>query len=321
MRIVVALGGNALLRRTDPPEAELQQEHVRAAAAAIAPVADKHQVIICHGNGPQIGMLAMESADDPRLTRPFPLDALGAQTQGMIGYWLAQELANAGVLRPIAVVVTQTVVDADDPAFDKPTKFVGRTYSSGEAHRLAAKRGWTVAPDGNRWRRTVPSPQPKRIVEIPVISGLVEQGTIVVCGGGGGAPVVQDDTGLHGVEAVVDKDFTAAVLAAEVGADRLVLLTDVDSVKRNFGTPEQSSLLSVNTAELRKMLFPAGSMGPKVEACVQFVEQTGNVAVIGSLAQAAKVIDGSAGTTVTRAPDPAAPAARERSDAPSTTES
>jgi carbamate kinase len=186
MRIVVALGGNALLRRTDRPEAGIRQEHVRAAAAAIVPIAERHQLIVCHGNGPQVGMLAAESAADPELARPFPLDALGAQTQGMIGYWLAQELANAGLLRPIAVVVTQTVVDAGDAAFDWPTKFVGRTYSSGEAHRLAAKHGWTVAPDGNRWRRTVPSPEPKRIVEIPVVTGLLEHGTVVVCGGGGG---------------------------------------------------------------------------------------------------------------------------------------
>ena len=304
MRIVVALGGNALLRRTDQPDADIQQEHVRAAAAAIVPMAERHQVIVCHGNGPQIGMLAMESAADPELTRPFPLDALGAQTQGMIGYWLAQELVNAGMLRPVAVVLTQTVVDADDPAFGDPTKFVGRTYASGKAHRLAAKYGWTVAPDGNRWRRTVPSPEPKRIVELSVIADLAERGTVVVCGGGGGAPVVQDGNGLRGVEAVVDKDLTAAVLAVAMGADRLVLLTDVDSVKRNFGTPEQSSLLSVTTAELRKMIFPAGSMGPKVEACVRFVEQTGKKAMIGSLDRAAKVADGLAGTTVTRAPGP-----------------
>jgi carbamate kinase len=302
MRIVVALGGNALLQRTDPPDAGIQQEHVRAAAAAIGPIADRHQVIVCHGNGPQIGMLAAQSAADPELARPFPLDALGAQTQGMIGYWLAQELTNAGVIRPVAVVLTQTVVDRDDPAFEKPTKFVGRTYSSGEAHRLAARHGWTVAPDGNRWRRTVPSPEPKRIVEMSVIGDLLEHGTLVVCGGGGGAPVVQDEHGLHGVDAVVDKDLTAAVLAEEVQADRLVLLTDVDSVKRNFGTPQQSSLLSVNTSELRKMFFPAGSMGPKVEAAVRFVERTGKRAMIGSVAQATKVVDGSAGTTVSRAP-------------------
>jgi carbamate kinase len=220
----------------------------------------------------------------------------------MIGYWLAQGLANAGVLRPVAVVLTQTVVDRDDPAFQKPTKFVGRTYPSGAAHRLAARYGWTVAPDGNRWRRTVPSPEPKLIVEIPVIGDLLEHGTLVVCGGGGGAPVVRDDTGMHGVDAVVDNDLTAALLAVDVQADRLVLLTDVDSVKRNFGTPKQSSLLSVNTAELRKMFFPAASMGPKVEAATRFVEQTGKRAMIGAVAQATKVVDGSAGTTVMRAP-------------------
>jgi carbamate kinase len=228
------------------------------------------------------------------------LDALGAQTQGMVGYWLAQELANAGVRRPAAVVLTQTVVDADDPAFDRPTTFVGPTYSAGVAHRLAGKHAWTVAPDGNRWRRTVPSPEPQRIVESSLIAGFAAGGSVVVCGGG--TSVVAGEHGLRGADALVDKDSAAAVLAAEVAADRLVMLTDVDSVKRNFGTAEQSSLLSVNTATLRKMFFPGRTIGPKIDACVRFVERTGNVAMIGALGQAAKLVDGSAGTTVTRAP-------------------
>ncbi|HVV18764.1 MAG TPA: carbamate kinase [Pseudonocardiaceae bacterium] len=282
MRIVVALGGNASLWRTDPS--------VRDAAAALAPIAERHQLIVCHGNGPLIG----ESGES---VTPLPLDVQAAAAQGTVGYRLAQAFADAGMLRPAAVLVTQVVVADDDPAFDRPATFVGPRYSAGVAHRLAAKHAWTVAPEGNRWRRTVPSPTPLRVVEAPVVAALAGDGTAVLCG----ASVVTGDP-LRGVEAVVDRDAAAGVLAADVAADRLVMLTDVDSLKRNFGTAEQSSLLSVNTAELERMYFPAASMGPKVDACVRFVRRTGNPAMIGSLEQAAKVVDGSAGTTVTRAP-------------------
>jgi carbamate kinase len=303
--LVVALGGNALLERGERPDAGVQQRHVRTAARALAPLASRHTLVLCHGNGPQVGVLALESANDPELTHPFPLDSLGAQTQGMIGYWLAQELSNAGVA-PAVAIVTQTVVDREDPAFGAPTKFVGAGYSEQEARRLAAEHGWTIARDTAGWRRVVASPQPLRVVELPTIRRLVESGTTVICGGGGGVPVVTGEHGrIEGAQAVVDKDSTAALLAIELGADRLIVLTDVDAVKRDFGTPRERSLATVDVAELRAMDFPAGSMAPKVEACMRFVAATGRSAAIGALRDAAAVLAGAAGTTITTSRSPA----------------
>ncbi len=301
MRVVVALGGNALLERGEPAEAAIQLRHIQKAAYALAPLAADHELVVCHGNGPQVGLLALESAADRTLRRPYPLDALGAQTQGMIGYWLTQSLRNAGVTRPVLAVVTQTVVDTADPAFTDPTKFVGPVYSYGQAQQLADLRGWTIAPDGEHWRRVVPSPEPRRIVEQDSIGALVAAGTVVVCGGGGGAPVL-DDAGLRGVEAVVDKDLTAALLAVALDADRLVLLTDVPGVMARFGTPKATLLpwLDLPTT----MTFPAGSMGPKVEACRRFATATGRPAAIGALADASAVLAGANGTTVTRGAAP-----------------
>jgi carbamate kinase len=306
MRAVIALGGNALLRRSDRPDADIQQAHVRQAAAAIAPLAADHQLIVCHGNGPQIGILATESADDPELSRPFPLDVLVAQTQGMIGYWLAQELSNAGVRAPIAVVVTRTLVDAADPAFAAPTKFIGRTYSADLAARLARERGWSVAADGASWRRVVASPEPREVLELHTINQLLDLGALVVCAGGGGAPVVRDGQGdrtrLRGVEAVVDKDLTAALVAIDSKADRLVMLTDVAAVKRDYGTAHESTIARVDVAELSRLTFAAGSMGPKVAAGIRFVRSTGFPAMIGALGDAAAVLAGAAGTTILAAP-------------------
>ncbi|WNV84793.1 carbamate kinase [Umezawaea sp. Da 62-37] len=301
MRIVIALGGNALLARGEKPDAAIQLHHVRAAAEALAPLAVDHELVICHGNGPQVGLLALESQADVSLSRPYPLDVLGAQTQGMIGYWLAQSLRNAGVHRPVLAVVTQTVVDAADPAFATPTKFVGPVYPQGEARRLAEAHGWTIAADGALWRRVVASPEPLRLVESDSIARLVDAGTVVVCGGGGGAPVV-DDGRLSGVEAVVDKDLTAALLAIELKADRLILLTDVPAVVRDFGTPDAKPLHTLDLDDLSHLEFAAGSMGPKVEACRRFVAATGHAAAIGSLTAAAAVLDGTEGTTVITAP-------------------
>jgi carbamate kinase len=303
MRIVIALGGNALLARGEKPDAAIQLHHVEAAAAALAPLAADHELVICHGNGPQVGLLALESQADPSLSRPYPLDVLGAQTQGMIGYWLTQSLRNAGVRRSVLAVITQTVVDASDPAFAAPTKFVGPVYSEGEARRLAEAHGWRIAADGAHWRRVVASPEPRRLVEADSVARLVDAGTVVVCGGGGGAPVVDDGHGrLSGVEAVVDKDLTAALLAIELKADRLVLLTDVPAVVRNFGTSDAQPLHQLALDELADLEFAAGSMGPKVEACRRFVEATGHAAAIGSLTAAAAVLDGTEGTTVVSAP-------------------
>ncbi|WP_329347858.1 carbamate kinase [Streptomyces sp. NBC_01261] len=303
MRIVAALGGNALLRRGEKPDAVIQIEHVRAAARALAPLAVHHELLICHGNGPQVGMLSLESENDLSLTRPYPLDALVAQTQGMIGYWLTQCLHNAGVTKPVLSIVTQTLVDAHDPAFAAPTKFVGPVYDHQHALELAELHGWQVAADGDQWRRVVPSPEPRRIVEQDSITHLLENQTVVICGGGGGAPVTDDGTGqLQGVEAVVDKDFTAALLAVAVHADRLLVLTDVPAVMAHFGTPQAAPLSRLDLDDLARMRFPAGSMGPKIAACQRFVATTGHRAAIGSLSDATAVLDGSAGTTITAGP-------------------
>ena len=302
MRILVALGGNALLERGEAPDEAVQRRHVRRAAAVLAPLAAAHELVVSHGNGPQVGVLALESIRDPSLHHPYPLDALGAATQGMIGYWLAQELANAGLARPVMAVVTQTVVDAADPAFVAPTKFIGESYDEGTAASLAAAHGWQTAPDGDHWRRVVPSPQPLRIVEENCLRALVDGGAVVVCGGGGGVPVVAaGDGGTRGVEAVVDKDMTAALLAARLGADRLLLLTDVPAVMQDFGTPRARELRHLTAPAAGSLPLPAGSMGPKVEACCRFVLETGGTAAIGSLGDVAAVLTGDAGTTITAA--------------------
>lgn len=311
MRVVVALGGNALLERGEPPDAGVQRHHVRTAARALAPLAGAHDLVITHGNGPQVGMLAEESQADVSLHEPYPLDVLVAQTQGMIGYWLAQELRNAGVAKTIAAVVTNTVVDAADPAFMTPTKFIGPSYSRHHAQQLAWHNGWAVAQDGQSWRRVVASPQPQRIVELAAIRRLLLGGMLVVCDGGGGVPVTRDDSGQeYGVNAVVDKDLVTALLAVELRADAMLLLTDVPAVMRDFGTPYASPLRKATTVELRAMTFPAGSMQPKVDACVRFVEATGGRAAIGRLTDAAELLAGVAGTIVTPGREPVAAGAR-----------
>jgi carbamate kinase len=302
---VVALGGNALLERHDKPDAAVQRHHIQRAAAALAPLAAEGDLLVCHGNGPQIGLLAMESQDDPTLTRAYPLDALGAQTQGMIGHWLAQELHNAGVRRPVVAVVTQTVVDEADPAFVSPSKFIGRVYTHGDAERLAARHGWQIRADGPAWRRVVPSPQPLGIVEQGSVQDLLDTGAVVVCAGGGGAPVTRGVSGqLTGVEAVVDKDFTSARIALDLAADRLLLLTDVPAVMRDFGTPDARPIDHISVDQLAELHLPEGSMGPKVQACGRFTTATGRPSAIGSLTDAAAVLRGEAGTTITAAPNP-----------------
>lgn len=300
MLLTVALGGNALLERHDKPDAAIQRHHIQAAAAALAPLAADHHLLICHGNGPQVGLLALESAADTSLSAPYPLDALGAQTQGMIGYWLAQELRNAGVERPVAALITQTVVAADDPAFAHPTKFVGAIYSREIAEQLASRHGWTVAPDGPSWRRVVPSPSPTHIVEEPIIRRLVEAGVVVICGGGGGVPVIaHPDRSCTGVEGVVDKDLTAATIAIAMGAQRLLLLTDVAAVQRDFGLPTARNLATLDLDEIAGLGLPAGSMLPKAEACARFTRATGFPSAIGALTEARAVLEGTAGTTIT----------------------
>jgi carbamate kinase len=301
MKVVIALGGNALLERGEAPDSDIQERHVVSAVTALAPLAGSHQLFITHGNGPQVGVLALESARDPALSHPYPFDVLGAQTQGMIGYWLARELRGAAPGKHAASLVSQTRVGPDDPAFAHPTKFVGPVYEEKQAKDLAAERGWAVARDGEAWRRVVPSPEPLELMELPLIRLLVDSGALVVCAGGGGIPVVADPSGaLRGVEAVVDKDLTAALLAEAVNADALLLLTDVDAVIDDFGTPDARAISHATPAELRARSFPAGSMGPKVEAACRFVEATGKIAAIGRLDAAASLLRGDAGTTVSR---------------------
>lgn len=285
MRIVVALGGNALLHRGERPEAAVQQANIDRVATALAALAHEHELVLTHGNGPQLGLLAGESAADPALSAPYPLALLGAQTQGMIGSLLARTLHDALPGRPVATLVTHTLVRADDPAFARPTEPVGRT---GPRETAGARR------------RVVPSPRPERVLETGIVHQLLDSGTLVICAGGGGVPVTAaPDTGaLTAVEAVVDKDLTAALLAEDLKADFLLVLTDVPCVYEQYGTPGQRPILDATPAELRRAGFPAGSMGPKAEAAARFVERTGGLAAIGALDAAYEIVHGRSGTLV-----------------------
>lgn len=307
MRIVIALGGNALLRRGERPDSAPQVDQVAHVAPPIAELARQHEVVIVHGNGPQVGLLALESAADTSLTRPYPLDDLVAETQGLIGYWLQQAVARH-LDTPVVTLITQTVVDPADPAFSAPTKFVGSLYDEAEARALSEQHGWVFAADGSAQRRVVPSPAPVRVVETGTAELLLRHGATVVLAGGGGIPVIPDgeageldghlDGHLVGVEAVVDKDLVAALVAQELHADLLVILTDVSSVMLDWGTPLERPVGEVTSAELRTMSFPAGSMGPKVDAVCRFVEATEQRAAIGSLDNVLKVVSGTSGTQV-----------------------
>ncbi len=304
MRIVAALGGNALLRRGEKPDASVQEGNVARAVRALAPLAEQHELVITHGNGPQVGVLALQSASDPHLSTPYPFDVLGAQTQGMIGYWLLQAMQNALPGRQVAAIINQTLVEANDPAFDNPTKFVGEVYDDAEARSLAESRGWTMRPDGASWRRVVGSPRPQRVIETRLIRLLLNSGAIVVCAGGGGVPVIRNEEGhLEGVEAVVDKDLTTSVLAEALEADALLVLTDVPCAMRGFGTADETPIRRATPQALRRESFPTGSMGPKVDAVCRFVELTGDMAAIGRLEDAVAIINGDAGTIVTPAGD------------------
>jgi carbamate kinase len=300
VRIVVALGGNALLKRGERPDAANQIANVAIAVEALAPLAREHELVVTHGNGPQIGVLAVESASDARLSQPYPLDVVGSQTQGMIGYWLLQALENALPGRQVASLINQTLVLAHDPALHNPTKFVGEVYEEHEAERLAQQRGWTVRQDGSGWRRVVGSPRPQRVVETRQIRLLLASGAVVICAGGGGVPVIRDERGkLRGIEAVIDKDLTAAVLAEALEADVLLVLSDVPNVVDGYGTPEARPISRITPGALRRGTFPSGSMGPKVDAVCRFVELTGDMAAIGRLQDAEAILAGDAGTIVT----------------------
>ncbi len=298
MRVVAALGGNALQRRGDPITDDRMEANVRVAAGALAEIGGEHELVVTHGNGPQIGLLALQ-AEAYRDVRSYPLDVLGAESEGMIGYLLERELANALPDHPVATLLTQTVVDALDPAFRAPSKPIGPVYNEGEATRLASERGWVVAPDQGGWRRVVASPVPRSIVETLTIKLLLDQRVIVVCAGGGGVPVVVDAAGArHGVEAVVDKDAASALLGRSLHADVLLLLTDVSAVALGWGTESARPIDRVTPEELGSHAFAAGSMAPKVAAATSFVRSTGARAAIGSLEDAAALLAGGAGTQV-----------------------
>ena len=298
MRLVVALGGNALLRRGQAMTAENQRANVAVAAGSLAPVAQAHKLVVTHGNGPQVGLIALQGLAYDKVA-PYPLDVLGAESEGMIGYMIEQELRNALPGREVATLLTQVEVDAGDPAFARPTKPIGPVYARAEGERLAAERGWTMAPDGEGVRRVVASPLPRRILEGRTIALLLEAGITVICAGGGGIPVIARPDGSHaGIEAVIDKDRASGLLAADLGADGLIMLTDVAAVIDGFGTPDAREIRTATPQALAAMDLPAGSMGPKVEAAAAFVRQGGGFAAIGALADLGAILEGHAGTTV-----------------------
>ena len=299
--VVVAVGGNALARRGEPLDWATQSGNARRAALALAPVTSSFRMVLTHGNGPQVGVLALGAEATAAAGGAVPLDVLDAETEGMIGYLLTQELANALPGRDVVALVTRVVVDPSDPAFDHPSKPVGPVYDETTATDLALHHDWAIGRDGNRWRRLVASPEPITIVELSSIRLLVEAGVLVVCSGGGGVPVAPNGSGgLCGVEAVIDKDLASSMLAIALGAQRLVLLTDIDAVHDGWGTAAVRPIRHVTVAALRVRVFASGPMGPKVEAACRFVEQTGGVAVIGSLDDADAVVRGDAGTVITR---------------------
>lgn len=300
MRIVVALGGNALLKRGQPMTADVQRANVRIAAQALAPLASTHQLIITHGNGPQIGLLALQGSTY-KPEEAYPLDVLDAETEGMIGYMIEQELGNLLPEVVFATILTQVEVSADDPGFNDPSKFVGPVYDKLMADRIAVEKGWVFKQDGDSWRRVVASPVPQRIIEIRPINWLLEHGTTIICAGGGGIPTVCEPGGGHklsGVEAVIDKDLCSGLLARELDADLLVMLTDVDAVYLDWGRPSQKAIRHISSAALAGMEFAAGSMAPKVQAACHFADTTGKPAAIGALTDLDRIIAREVGTTV-----------------------
>ncbi|MGJ0558338.1 carbamate kinase [Methylocystis sp.] len=301
MRIVVAIGGNALLPRGGSLDASVQLEQLAGVAPDLGELASNNQVVIVHGNGPQVGMLAVQSSGDDQLSRPYPLDDLVAETQGMIGYWLQQALANHS-RRGAVTLISQTIVDLDDPAFGDPSKFIGPVYDRATADRYAAEYGWQILQDGSGWRRVVASPVPYEVVETDIAVKLLESGTTVILAGGGGIPVAYQGDRLVGVEAVVDKDLVAATVAEQIFADLFVILTDVPGVMTGFATAEMALVRSTTPDRLEELDLPAGSMGPKAQAVARFVRNSGRRAAIGSLAELHGVVAGTHGTQVALGP-------------------
>lgn len=301
MRLVIALGGNALLKRGEPMLCENQRANVALACKQIAKAYEGNELVVTHGNGPQVGLLALQNNAYKKVPM-YPLDVIGAESVGMIGYMIQQELVNyVPKTATLATILTQTQVDPEDPAFQHPTKPVGPVYEKEEAEALAKQHGWTIAPDNDKWRRVVPSPDPKRIWGLAPLKTLVENGHIVICCGGGGVPTYFDKDGrLVGAEAVIDKDLASSVLASSLDADLFVIATDVDGAYINWGKPDQKKIVQADPKSLREFGFAKGSMGPKVEAACRFVERTGKTAVIGALAEIEQILAGKAGTRVVK---------------------
>jgi carbamate kinase len=307
-RVVVALGGNALLRRGEDDSYENMFRSARSAAEKIADIAaDGWEVVVTHGNGPQVGRILLQQEAARGWVHPMPLDVCGAESQGQVGYLLQVTIGDVfferGMERPVSTVLTLTRVRPDDPAFADPTKPIGPFYEEAEATKLAESQGWVMRPDPHGgFRRVVPSPDPYSIVEAPVIRRLVGDGVIVIASGGGGVPVIDDGPRLTPREGVVDKDLAAAILARDVEATTLLILTDVERVQRRFGTDSAEPIETMTAAEARGLLaegeFAAGSMGPKIEAAARFVEQGGRRAAIGDLEAAVSVLRGETGTSI-----------------------
>lgn len=300
MRIVIALGGNALLQRGEPLESAIQHKNIISACKSLAQIAAQNQVILTHGNGPQIGLLALQN-DAYKAVTPYPLYVLGAQTEGMIGSLFAQELKNHLPQKEIVCLLTHTVVDSNDPGFMDPTKFIGPTYDNLEqVEHMAKVHNWVIKPDGKYFRRVVSSPKPRRILEAEVINYLLKNpSTMLVCTGGGGVPVLFDGNKISGIDAVIDKDRASSLLATSIRADGLIILSDVEAVETKFGDPSSRKIKIANPEALRGLNFAAGSMGPKIESVLEFVNNGGEFAAIGQLDKAQEILDGTSGTTVT----------------------
>ncbi|CAM2988949.1 carbamate kinase [Vibrio mytili] len=295
--VVVALGGNALLRRGQPLEADVQRQNIEVAVKTISEIAQEYNVVLVHGNGPQVGLLALQGLEYKKVA-PYPLDVLGSETQGMIGYMLMQEFKNQLPNVNVTCMLTQMTVDPKDPAFIDPTKPIGPVYEEAEAREMAEKYHWVIKPDGKHFRRVVPSPQPTGIIEHEAITKLIDEGHLVICTGGGGIPVKRENGKLVGVEAVIDKDMSAAFLAKQIDAEALLILTDADAVYLDWGQPTQHALRSTTPSELAQYQFDEGSMGPKIEASCEFIKQGGKVVGIGSLEDGLQILRGTAGTNI-----------------------
>lgn len=295
--LVIALGGNALLQRGEVLSADNQYKSIAKIASAIGELAEHYRIVIVHGNGPQVGLLALQNLAYEAVPS-YPLDILGAESQGMIGYMLAQRLSQNANARPVSTILTRVVVDKNDPAFDTPSKYIGPVYEPERQQDLERQYGWQMKLDGNYLRRVVPSPMPKSIQDSEAIRLLLDQRHIVICCGGGGIPMVKGEDGYRGVEAVIDKDLVASLLARELNAEYLMILTDADAVYQDWGTPQARALRQVTPDELRPFAAPDGAMGPKAEAAIEFVEKTGKKAFIGALKDALAIVREEKGTCI-----------------------